>query len=117
MATVLLGVIGTSIAAYMELVQTQSIWDQFMKIMGLFGGGLAGIFTRRTHQVGILVGFAASVAVLYAAQASPSVHLFLCGVIGILTCSLVGWLVSLLTPPSHKELEGLTIYSLRHEST
>ena len=121
MATVLLGVIGTSIAAYMALAQTQSIWDQFMKIMGLFGGGLAGIFvagifTRRTHQVGILVGFAASAAVLYAAQASPSVHFFLYGVIGILTCSLVGWLVSLLTPPSHKELEGLTIYSLRHES-
>ena len=64
-ATVLLGVIGTSIAAYMALAQTQSIWDQFMKIMGLFGGGLAGmfvagIFTRRTHQGGILVGFAAS---------------------------------------------------------
>ncbi len=103
MATVLLGVIGTSIAAYMALAQTQSIWDQFMKIMGLFGGGLAGmfvagIFTRRTHQGGILVGFAASAAVLYAAQASPTVHFFLYGVIGILTCSLVGWLVSLLTP-------------------
>lgn len=115
--TVLLGIFGTLTAIYLARSNTQSIWDQFLKIMGLFGGGLAGmfiagIFTRRTSQTGILVGFSLSAIVLYQVQLRGTVHFFLYGAIGILTCALSGWLFSLLLPQSRKQIEGLTIYTL-----
>ena len=115
--TVLLGIFGTLTAIYLARANTQSIWDQFLKIMGLFGGGLAGmfiagIFTRRTTQMGILVGFSLSAFVLYQVQLRGTVHFFLYGAIGILTCALSGWLFSLLLPQNRKQIEGLTIYTL-----
>jgi SSS family transporter len=118
LVTVLLGIIGTLAAAWLAWVETQSIWDQFLKMMGLFGGGLAGlfvagIFTRRTHQTGVLVGFVVSAAVLYFARVSGAVHLFLYGGIGILTCSIVGWLMSHVLPGPRKDVSGLTVHSLR----
>ena len=119
-ATLLFGAAGTLIAVYLAMQEAKSIWDQFLKIMGLFGGGLAGmfmaaIFTRRTHQTGILIGFAASAAVLYAVQRSGAVHFFLYGAIGIFTCAIIGWLASVAIPLPAKDLDGLTIHSLREE--
>ncbi|MAC56409.1 MAG: sodium:solute symporter [Gimesia sp.] len=116
--TVLLGIFGTLTAIYLARANTQSIWDQFLKIMGLFGGGLAGmfiagIFTRRTTQTGVLLGFSLSAFVLYQVQLRGTVHFFLYGAIGILTCALSGWLFSLLLPQSRKQIEGLTIYTLK----
>lgn len=115
--TALFGLIGTLLAAYMAIVETQSLWEQFMRIMGLFGGGLAGvfvagIFTRRTHQTGVLVGFAASALALASVQASAAVHFFLYGAIGILTCAGIGWLASLLLPVVRRDLGGLTIHTI-----
>ena len=117
-STMLFGVAGTLIAVYLAMQEAKSIWDQFLKIMGLFGGGLAGmfmaaIFTRQTHQAGIVIGFAASAAVLYRVQASGAVHFFLYGAIGIFTCAIIGWLASVVIPFPAKNLDGLTIYSLR----
>ena len=120
MATVLIGLVGTLTAVYLAWVETQSIWDQFLKIMGLFGGGLAGlfvagIFTRRTHQTGVLLGFAASAVALNLAHSSAAVHFFLYGAIGILTCSIIGWLTSLVLPGPHKNVSGLTVHSLQYD--
>ncbi len=119
MATVLLGLTATGLAAYLASVETGSIWDRFLEIMGLFGGGLAGmfmagIFTRRTNQAGVLVGFAASAIALYVARASGAVHFFLYGAIGIFTCAAVGWLASRVLPSRDRDLTGLTIYSKAH---
>lgn len=52
-----------------------------LKTMGLFGGGLAGmfaagIFTVLTHQTGILIGFLVSTIVVYWAVQSGAVHFF-----------------------------------------
>lgn len=117
-ATLLFGLFGTLTAAWLAWVGTQSIWDQFLKLIGLFGSGLAGmfmagIFTRRTHQTGILIGFVTSTVALIVARASGNVHFFLYGAIGILTCSIVGWLVSLVLPGPQKNIDGLTVHSLR----
>jgi solute:Na+ symporter, SSS family len=55
LATAAVDVAGTGFAIYMAYLQSPSVWNQFLKIMGLFGGGLgglflAGIFTRRTSR-------------------------------------------------------------------
>jgi len=114
-ATVLLGGVGTGFALYMAALGTTSVWDQFLKIMGLFGGGLgglflAGVFTRRVSGRGVIVGFLASALVLYFAQASGRVHFFLYGGIGMFSCLIVGWLASWLLPDRSPRLPGLTIY-------
>ncbi|KPL09407.1 hypothetical protein AMJ85_06665 [candidate division BRC1 bacterium SM23_51] len=120
--TVLLGAAGTGFALYMAVLQSTSMWDQYTKIIGLFGGGLAGLFaagvlTRRANGAGIIVGFAASAVVLYVVKASGAVHFFLYAGIGIATCVAAGWLASWLLPGAVKSIDGLTIYSVGKEQS
>lgn len=114
--TVALGLAGTAIALYMAVLRSTSIWDQYIKILGLFGGGLAGlfaagIFTRRTNGPGMVLGFFASAAVLYFVSTSTHVHFFLYAAVGILSCVAIGWLASGLFPKRRVNLDGLTIYT------
>ncbi|MEA1950451.1 MAG: sodium/solute symporter [Planctomycetota bacterium] len=114
--TVLFGVLGTLLALYFAFLQTKSMWDQYIKVIGLFGGGVAGmfvagIFTRRVHGVGIVVGLFASALLLYLARSHTSLHFFLYGGIGIVGCVIVGYLTSLVLPSRKKDLSGLTIWT------
>ncbi len=115
--TAVLGVSGTGVALYTARLGSTSIWDLNFEIAGLFGAGLAGlfaagVFTRRTSGAGILVGFLASGGVLYFVKYSTTVHFFIYGPAGILSCVLIGWLASWILPSRPKDLAGLTIYSL-----
>ena len=115
-ATVALGVLGTGLALYMAAIGSRSLYDQYLRIVGLFGGGVAGlffvgIFTRRANGLGAIVGFFTSGVVIYFVRASGAVHFFLYAAIGIVTCAGVTWLVSYLVP-SRKDIDGLTIHTL-----
>ncbi len=73
--TLLLGVVGTGSAVLLAWLKNASLGDRYVKIAGLFCGGLAGlfvagIFTRRTNWIGALVGFATSAVVLVPGPAS-----------------------------------------------
>jgi SSS family transporter len=114
--TLLLGVVGTSAALLMATYEIKSLWDLFLQVLGLFGGGLAGvfalgIFTRRAHGTGALVGVLASAVVLWFVQRYTHIHFFLYAALGITTCLVVGYLVSLLLPAASSNLNGLTIYT------
>jgi SSS family transporter len=116
--TVVFGLAGTALALYMAVLQRTSIWDQYIKILGLFGGGLAGlfvagIFTRRTNGPGMVLGFFASAAVLYFVSTSTTVHFFLYAAVGILSCVAIGWFASWLFPGQRKTLDALTIYTMK----
>ena len=75
---------------------------------GLVGVFMLGIFTRRAHSTGALIGAAASIAVLiYTTWFSP-LHFYLYAVIGITTCVVVGYLASLALPTGDRDLTGLT---------
>ena len=116
--TLLLGVLGTLLALYFAFLQTKSMWDQYIKVIGLFGGGVAGmfvagIFTRRVNGVGIVVGLFASALLLHLVRSHTSLHFFLYGGIGIVGCVLVGYLASLILPSRKKDLSGLTIWTKR----
>ncbi len=113
--TVVMGLLGTGAALLMATVEIKSLWDLFLQILGLFGGALAGvfalgIFTRRAHGAGALVGIVVSAAVLFAVQRHTRVHFFLYGAIGICTCIATGYLASLLLPAAPRPLHGLTIH-------
>jgi len=115
--TVILGVTATIVGLLMASYEIKSLWDLFTKILGLFGGSLAGlfalgIFTRRAHGWGALVGAMASAVVLFAVQFT-SIHFFLYAGIGIAVCFVVGYIASLLIPAKPKDTQGLTIHTIK----
>ena len=115
--TVALGILATTIGLLMATFEIKSLFDLFLELLGLFGGSLAGlfalgIFTRRAHGTGALIGAATSVLVLYLVSAFTPVHFFLYAGIGILTCFAVGYLASVLVPLDQPQLHGLTIYTI-----
>jgi SSS family solute:Na+ symporter len=116
--TVGLGLLGTASALVMAAMTTGTLWDLFLRSVGLLGGGLAGvfalgIFTTRVSARGALSGLIASAIVLYLVQQYSALHFFLFAGIGMASCMLVGYLVSVTILPETRSLAGLTIYT-RH---
>ena len=116
--TVLFGVMGTGAALVVAALRMESAWDWFLQMIGLTGAALAGlfalgIFTRRAHGIGALVGAAASVIVLACVWYGGRVHLLLFGGIGIVVCFVVGYAASLILPGESRPLDGLTIFTTR----
>jgi len=102
--TVGLGAVATGISLSLATFDVGSLWDTSQAVMGLLGGGLAGlfalgIFTRRANARGALIGAVASAFVLAWVQRATEVHLFLYGLVGIGTCFVVGYAASLLVSP------------------
>ncbi len=122
--TVLLGVLATMLGLLLATFDIASLFDLFLELLGLFGGGLAGlfalgIFTRRAHGTGALIGAVASVIAVYLVKVFTAAHFFLYAGIGIVACFVVGYVASVLLPYGQSQLRGLTIYSLgsRHAAS
>lgn len=120
--TIILGVIATILGLFMATFEIASLFDLFLELIGLFGGSLAGlfalgIFTRRAHGTGALIGAATSAVVIYLVKVYTAAHFFLYAGIGIVTCFVVGYFASILLPANQPHLRGLTIYSmgLKHQ--
>ncbi len=118
--TVIFGMIATGMGLWMAANQEaiKSLWDMYMKILGLVMGGLTGlfvlgIFTRRANGVGALVGAITSACLLWIVQTYTHIHFFLYSAIGIISCVLIGYIVSLIFPTREKSVAGLTYYTLK----
>lgn len=115
--TVALGAMGVGTALWMAGSGIKSLWDMFITILGLTGGALAGmfvlgIFTRRAHGTGTLIGAIGGAIVLYLVQSRTSVHFFLYAAVGIVSCVVIGYAASLIIPAKRRDLGGLTIYAI-----
>lgn len=100
--TLVLGVCGTCSALYAARLDAVSLWEPFLKLLNLVGGGLAGIFalgvfTRRANGTGAITGAVVSGVVLYFVQ-QTRMHFFLHAMVAFSTAFAVGFLVSLLVP-------------------
>jgi SSS family transporter len=115
--TIVIGVLGSGVSIYMDTIRNASVWDQYITIIGLLGGCLAGMFTAgiffpRIHSRGIMAGFIASALGLYLVQQASNIHFFLYPAIAVVLCISVGYLSSLIWPaskpvaPSEKELKA-----------
>jgi SSS family transporter len=116
--TLVLGVVGTACGLYMAWLGSTSMWDQYTKIIGLFGGGLAGlfavgIFTRRATGPGALCGFLGSALLLFFVTKHTQVHFFLYPFLGTASCFLIAYLIGFAVPLGKRDLDGLTIFTLR----
>ena len=99
--TAFVGFLGTGIALLLASTPIDSLFFFFQKMLGLISSGLVGIFilgifTRRAHARGALVGAAMSVPVLYFLSQYTSLHFYLYAIVGIGTAVGVGYLASLL---------------------
>jgi Na+/proline symporter len=119
--TASMGILGMLLALSFAASDIQSLWDQFMKILGLFGGSMCGlfclgIFTKRASGPGAIVGALAGATGLLLVQQYTDVHLLLYALVGITICFVCGYLASWVLPRSEKPIEGLTIYTLERSS-
>ncbi len=113
--TVVTGVFGTLFALVLSRYSLPSLWDTFIMLTGLLGGGFGGVyalgmFTRRSNWQGALVGIVSSIFVTLAVRQYTDIHVLLYAGVAIITCITVGYLVSLFFPRPEGHLTGLTVY-------
>ena len=110
--TGVLGAVATATSIALATFDVGSLWDAFQVMMGLLGGGLAGLFAlgiffRSANGKGAMTGAIASVFILYWVQQYTDLHFFLYGAVGILSCVAVGVLASYgFRDPGRTELSG-----------
>lgn len=115
--TLLLGIAGTVLALLFISPGIRSLFDEFIKVIGLFMGVLGGLFvlgvlTRRANGLGALTGALVGAVSMFLLWKWTSIQGYLYTSSGIVICFAVGYLVSLLTPSQENKTEGLTIYDL-----
>ena len=116
--TVIMGCAGTIFALLFSSADIKSLFESFITVIGLFGGSLGGLFllgmfTRRANGPGAVVGALVGALVLYLVKTYTETHLYLYAFIGITTCFIVGYFVSIFVPVAQRSLYGLTIFTLK----
>ena len=116
--TLLIGAVGTALALLMATLGVSSLWDQFNMLLGLFTGGLGGvfilgIFTKRANAKGTIAGLLVSAVVQYYISNHTEINLLMYAFTGLVTCVVFGYLFSRLFGPQRKDIDGLTIYKER----
>lgn len=116
--TLVIGVLGTLIGLLFVNPDIKSLFDEFLKIIGLFMGVLGGLFvlgamTKRANGTGALTGAVVGGLTMYWVWKESSINGYLYTAIGIGVCFVVGYVVSLLSSARNDdELAGLTIYTM-----
>lgn len=116
--TIVIGIGGTSLALWMATMGIPSLWDQFNMLIGLFAGGLGGIFligilTNRANAQGAILGFIGSalVQVFIRYQTDLSIHLY--ALTGLVSAMTITWLCSyFFEKPGIEKVQGLTLKTL-----
>ena len=115
------GCVGTSIAAILAGLKMQSVMQTWTTIGSLSGAGFVGVytlgmFTRRATSAGAMIGAISSVIITLAVHEFTAYHWTLYLPLAIVTCIVVGYLASLFTPQTRRNLSGLTAYSPRRHA-
>ncbi len=114
------GVLGTMLGLLFIDPSNKSLFDSFVKVIGLFMGVLGGLFalgvlTRQANAWGSLLGAMAGATVMGLLPLYSDINGYLYAAMGIATCFIVGLIASLLLPSKEKSIVGLTIYSMGRE--
>jgi SSS family solute:Na+ symporter len=113
--TLVMGVLGTALGIVFVNPEIRSLFDAFIKVIGLFMGVLGGLFvlgvaTRRANATGAMAGALIGAAAMFCLWAFSPVNGYIYTAAGITVCCAVGYAVSLFTGPPRQNLEGLTLY-------
>jgi solute:Na+ symporter, SSS family len=118
LTTLTVGVMGTVLALVLARWGISSLWDQFNTILGLFTGGLGGlfvlgIFTKRANARGAVSGLLLSGLVQFYLIRYTSLNFLMYAFTGLVACVLFGYLCSLLFGGQEKDIAGLTAYKVK----
>jgi len=113
--TFVMGVIGTLLGLVFVDPEIKSLFDAFIKVIGLFMGVLGGLFVlgvlpRRANSFGALTGALVGAATMFCLWRFTNVNGYLYTVSGITTCVCVGYVASLFYG-SNKDPTGLTLFT------
>lgn len=116
--TFLVGFSGMLFALWMAHSDIKSLWDQLVKYIGLFGGGLGGLFllgmlNKNANGAGAAGGLIFSAAAQYFVMTNSNIHSWLYALVGILSCFISGSIISLFF--KSKPTESILTMSLRGE--
>jgi len=116
-ATLLIGTVGTGLGLFFVDPEIRSLFDAFIKVIGLFMGVLGGLFilgvmTTRATATGAIWGAILGTATMFWLWQYTSVNGFLYTACGMCTCFAAGYLVSCLTGRQTRDLSGLTLFTL-----
>ena len=116
--TFIVGVIGTCVGLVFIDPAIRSLMDTYFVVIGMFMGALGGLFvlgvvTRRANGVGAMVGLVVGVSIMVLCWKYNLANGYLYCTIGIVSCVVVGYLVSLMFPSSKKDLAGLTLFTMQ----
>ncbi|MEC3966946.1 sodium:solute symporter family transporter [Flagellimonas halotolerans] len=104
MVTVLTGLIGMLLALWMANSNIKSLWDEFYRYLGLFTGGLGGMFllgmlTKRANARGTLLGLFASAVLIWYISVFTNISFLMYAFFGLVSCFVFGYLFSLFFKP------------------
>lgn len=117
-ASVFVGLFGTGTAAYMASMDIRSMFKTWNILCALLGGGFIGIyilgmFTRRANSIGVVIGAFASIATTIIVKEYSPLHWTFYGPVAVISCLVVGYFASLVTPSAKKDLKGLTVFDMK----
>ncbi len=101
--TACFGLAGTMLALVFIDPSIRSLFDSFIKVIGIFMGVLGGLFalgmlTQRASGAGALLGVVAGAMTMVLLPLTSSINGYLYPALGIGTCFAVGWIASLFFP-------------------
>lgn len=111
--TVAMGILGTVTALFFIDPDLRSLFDEFIKVVGLFMGILGGLFLLgvlfpRANAIGAWIGALCGSGAMISAWQMTEVHGYLYPVIGIATCVVSGLCASRIGKPP-TSVERLTL--------
>ena len=118
--TIVIGIIGTGLALLMATWGISSLWDQFNLIVGLFIGGLGGIFllgifSKKANGTGALIGLFASGIVQFIIKEFTDIHLLMYAFTGMFSSIAIGYIASIFFGNTETEKMQYTYYNLKNK--
>jgi SSS family transporter len=115
--TIGMGVLGIGFGLVFINPDIKSLFDEFIKVVGLVLGVLGGLFllgvlSRRANATGALIGTAGGTAVVLWLWKGTNVNGYFYPFAAVTSCFLIGVLASLVLP-GQGNTKGLTIHALR----
>jgi SSS family transporter len=114
--SVVVGLIGISIAIILSRLDVHSLLDLTITLFGLLGGSCAGaytlgMFTRRSNWQGVAIGIVSASIITLICWIFDLVHPYFYLAIAIVMSIALGYIASFFFPPPPAEcLTGLTVY-------
>ena len=107
-ATMVTGILGVLLALWMASSNIKSLWDQFYRFLGLFTGGLGGMFllgmlTKKANSTGTLMGLVVSALLIWYISVFTEINFLMYSFFGVASCFIFGYVFSLLFPNRVKD--------------